>query len=61
MYMGWGLGFFVLDVLNIISFIMDESEMAEMLEQKRENPRLKRPPLELGTKFTNYSDHQNIV
>ena len=38
---------------------MDEAEMAEILEQKRENPRLKRVPLNLGNKFINFSDPNN--
>ena len=38
---------------------MDEAEMAEILEQKRDNPRLKRTPLDLGTKFINFSHPNN--
>ena len=30
---------------------MDEAEMKELLEQKTENPRLQRIPLNLGNKF----------
>ena len=35
--------------------------MAEILEQKRENPRLIRAPLDLGTKFINFSDSKEEV